>query len=112
MKDHDDGPQARAAYQRLLADRQLTLRVNTNVAAHELPCVEALGLGSGLGNDYLRLGHVKFFSDGSMGSRTAKLLTPFEKLDPGEADNFGIYITRSGRSWLRACSRQRHWAGR
>ena len=93
MKDHDDGPQARAAYQRLLADRQLKLRVNTNVAAHELACVEALGLGSGLGNDYLRLGHVKFFSDGSMGSRTAKLLTPFEKLDPGEADNYGIYIT-------------------
>ncbi|MFN2166678.1 MAG: amidohydrolase [Anaerolineae bacterium] len=93
MKDHDDGRQARLAYQRLLADRRLRLRVNTNVAAHELGHIEALGIGSGLGNDYLRLGHVKFFSDGSMGSRTAKLLDPFVKIDPAEADNFGIYIT-------------------
>jgi predicted amidohydrolase YtcJ len=93
MKDHDDGPQARAAYQRLMAARELNLRVNSNVAAHELDCIDVMGLGSGLGNDYLRLGHVKFFSDGSLGSRTAKMLTPFTRLDPAEADNYGIFIT-------------------
>ncbi|MCB9137878.1 MAG: amidohydrolase [Caldilineaceae bacterium] len=93
MKDEDDGPQARAAYQRLLARKQLKLRVNSNVAAHEIGCLTELGLHSGFGNDYLRLGHVKFFSDGSMGSRTARLLAPFEKLAEDEDDNLGIFIT-------------------
>jgi len=93
MKDHDEGPLSLAAYQRLRAQRELKLRVNANIAAHHLEDIAGLGLHTGFGDDYLRLGHVKFFSDGSMGSRTAALLAPFEKLSPAEADNTGIFIT-------------------
>lgn len=93
MKDHDEGPRALAAYQRLERAGQLRLRVNCNIAAHDLPHLAALGLHSGFGNDWLRLGHVKVFSDGSLGSRTAWMLHPFEKLETGEADNFGMVVT-------------------
>jgi predicted amidohydrolase YtcJ len=93
MKDHDDGPRALAAYQRLRRTGQLKLRVNCNIAAHDLPHLVALGLHSGFGDAQLRLGHVKVFSDGSLGSRTAWMLAPFGKLHPDEADNFGVVLT-------------------
>jgi predicted amidohydrolase YtcJ len=44
------------------------------------------GLRSGLGSDRLRIGPVKIFSDGSLGSETAAMLAPFE----GSGDNRGI----------------------
>lgn len=93
MKDHTEGPRALAAYQRLRRAGQLTLRVNCNISAHDLPHLVALGLNSGFGDDYLRLGHVKVFTDGSLGSRTAWMLAPFEKQDPGEPDNCGVSVT-------------------
>ncbi|MCB0130535.1 MAG: amidohydrolase [Caldilineaceae bacterium] len=93
MKDHGDGPRALAAYQRLYEKKQLQLRVNCNIAAHDLPHLAALALRYGFGNDYLRVGHVKVFTDGSLGTRTAWMLAPFAKLQPDEADNFGVSVT-------------------
>jgi predicted amidohydrolase YtcJ len=52
-----------------------------------------LGLLSGFGDEYLRLGHVKLFTDGSMGSRTAWMLAPFEKENPNDPDNFGVNVS-------------------
>jgi predicted amidohydrolase YtcJ len=40
-----------------------------------------MGLQTGFGNDRLRIGHVKYFSDGGMGARTAWMIDPF--LDAG-----------------------------
>jgi predicted amidohydrolase YtcJ len=37
-----------------------------------------LGLRSGLGDDWLRIGAFKFFADGTLGSETADMLAPFE----------------------------------
>jgi hypothetical protein len=37
----------------------------------------ALGLRTGLGDDTLRIGHVKYFADGGMGARTAWMLEPY-----------------------------------
>lgn len=93
MKSEDDGPQALAAYQRLHRERALKLRVNCNVSAQQLPHLAALGLRYGMGDDRLRLGHVKEFADGSLGSRTAWLLAPFEKEAPQEPDNLGVCLT-------------------
>ena len=92
-KDHNDGPQMLAALQRLRAAGDLRLRVNTNVAAHNLEHIAALGLHGGFGDDLLRLGHVKVFADGSLGSRTAWMLEPFEPVDGGEEDNYGVVLT-------------------
>jgi predicted amidohydrolase YtcJ len=46
-----------------------------------LDAIIGLGLRTGFGNDRLRIGHVKFFSDGGMGARTAWMIDPF--LDAG-----------------------------
>lgn len=37
-----------------------------------------MGLRSGLGDDWLRVGAFKFFADGTLGSETADMLAPFE----------------------------------
>ncbi len=92
-KDLDDGPAMLAAMQRLHSAGELRLRISTNVAAHNLEHVAALGLHTSFGDDVLRLGHVKVFSDGSLGSRTAWMLEPFEPVDGGERDNYGVVLT-------------------
>ncbi len=65
IKDMEEGPVTREAFRRL----QLPMRIFCNVAAHELG--RALPEPSGYAT-----GHVKFFSDGSMGSRTCRMLEP------------------------------------
>ncbi len=93
MKDQDEGPLALAAYQRLALHGLLNLRVNSNIASHDLPHLAELGLSSGFGNDFLRLGHIKLFADGSMGSRTAWLLTPYRSAHIESAGYAGISVT-------------------
>ena len=77
VKDANEGSLMLAVYRHLRADHALKLRVNCNIAAHHLDHLAALGLRSGFGDDYVRLGHVKVFADGSLGSRTAWMLAPF-----------------------------------
>jgi predicted amidohydrolase YtcJ len=55
----------------------LTLRVYHGVARGELPRARERGLTTGAGSEWLRLGPVKLFSDGALGSRTAYLLEPY-----------------------------------
>lgn len=93
MKDHDDGIQALVAYQDLNQRGELALRVNCNLTAHQLPALKELGLSYGFGDDRLRLGHIKVFADGSLGSQTALMEAPFEKSSPDEPDNLGIRLT-------------------
>lgn len=92
-KEGDHGPQEWAALLRLRADRQVKLRVSCNVAAHDLPHLAALGLRTGFGDSYVRLGHIKVFTDGSLGSRTAWLLEPFVSQSAEEAANYGVSVT-------------------
>jgi len=93
MKDSPDGIQEWSSLLRLREQGKMTVRVACNIAAHDLPHLAALGLRAGFGDDHLRLGHVKVFTDGSLGSRTAWLLDPFVKLDPAEAVNRGVSVT-------------------
>jgi predicted amidohydrolase YtcJ len=93
MKDQNEGPVALAAYQRLAREGRLKLRVNCNIAAHDLDHLESLGLSSGFGDNYLHLGHVKFFADGTMGSKTAWMLEPYEKSHVEEGDYAGVSLT-------------------
>jgi hypothetical protein len=73
-----------AAWQRLHADRRLSLRVWASLPAERLEDIIALGLRSGLGDDWLRIGPVKAFADGTLGSRTASLLEPFADAGLGQ----------------------------
>lgn len=95
MKDQEDGPKALASFARLNRRGQLKLRVSCNLAAHNLPLVEALGVSANMGDEHLRLGHIKIFADGTLGSRTAKMLEPF-LLDTAEnPENRGMMLTPS-----------------
>ena len=93
IKEGTDGAREWADLLQLREAGELRLRVNCNIAAHDLPHLAALGLRTGFGDNLLRLGHVKVFSDGSLGSRTAWMLAPFVKLAPAEAENTGVAVT-------------------
>ena len=43
----------------------------------------------GFGDDWIRIGAQKIFSDGALGPRTAYMIEPYE----GEPDNYGIAVT-------------------
>jgi predicted amidohydrolase YtcJ len=64
-------------WQDLHVDRLLTLRVSAARAAELLPGVRAAELRTGFGDELLRVGPVKAFLDGTLGSRTAHMLAPF-----------------------------------
>ncbi len=61
-------------FQHLHARDELTLRVWQSQPADRLPQLRAVGLRSGFGDDMLRLGYLKLFMDGTLGSATARLL--------------------------------------
>ena len=48
-----------------------------------------VGLRSGFGDEWLRIGGVKIFAAGALGSKTAAMIAPYE----GEPENFGIVVT-------------------
>ncbi len=83
-----EAPSAFAALQRLRAAGGLTLRIYESIPADLLDQAIALGIRTGFGDEWLRLGHLKIFSDGALGSRTALMLAPYE----GEPDNYGIAV--------------------
>lgn len=90
MKDHaEEGPQALRLYTRLRNRGRLPLRVSCNIEAAHLDHLIELGLQSGFGDEWVRLGHIKLFSDGSLGTRTAWMLESYA----GEPDNTGMYLT-------------------
>ncbi len=88
------------AYRGLAAAGELGMRVHPCLRPEQLDVAEAEGLRSGqpLGTDpldRLRLGWLKTFADGSLGSRTAALLEPLEPL-PGEPvppnGGYGVWL--------------------
>ncbi len=76
---HDfDGARCFEALQNIQASGQLKLRVVKNLPVDVLENAVAIGLRSGYGNDFLRIGSIKCFSDGALGPRTAAMLEPYE----------------------------------
>jgi predicted amidohydrolase YtcJ len=76
---HDmDRALALRAYQTLHSRGELTLRVLKSIPMESLDEALVIGLQTGLGDDWLRLGHVKMFMDGALGPRTALMLEGYE----------------------------------
>ncbi|HEY8195967.1 MAG TPA: amidohydrolase [Gemmatimonadales bacterium] len=65
------------AFRRLDAAAELRLRVLFHPPVAALSSLIAGGVRSGQGSEWLRLGGVKMFLDGSLGSRTAWMLEPY-----------------------------------
>ncbi len=87
---HDfDGRDCFTALQYLKEQGQLGLRIVKNVPVYRLEHAIGVGLRSGFGDDWLRIGGVKIFADGALGPRTAAMLQPYED----EAHNTGIVVT-------------------
>jgi hypothetical protein len=77
------------ALQELLHQGALQLRVLMHISVESLDGAIKAGLRSGFGNEYLRVGGVKMFADGSSASCTAAMLEPYEH----EPENWGIVVT-------------------
>ncbi len=78
-----DGAAAFQTFQKLHQGGRLDLRSWVTLPGDDLDNIIRLGLRTGFGNDKLRVGHIKFFSDGGMGARTAWLIDPFLDADCG-----------------------------
>lgn len=78
-----EGAGAFRAFQALQASGELKLRVTMQIPEENLDAAIQAGLRSGFGNEWLRIGGVKIFSDGALGARTAYMLEPYEGF-PGD----------------------------
>jgi len=66
-----------SAFQRRRDRGDLRLRVAMGIPHGSLDAALVLGLRSGLGDEWLRTGHLKIFTDGALGSQTAALEEPY-----------------------------------
>jgi len=67
------------ALQELHDTSRLRLRVVKSIPLDDLDHAIALGLRSGFGDEFLRIGAVKVFADGALGPRTAAMLAPYQE---------------------------------
>ena len=77
VQDMSASPAILRAYQRLLADDKLTVRVHGAQPLAHWERLAAPGITAGFGNDMLRIGVLKGFADGSLGSTTALFYDPY-----------------------------------
>ncbi len=82
LHDKDGWLGAIGLWQRLEQSGSLPLRVWQSTPADRLPALRELGLRSGAGSPLLRLGYLKTFMDGTLGSQTAWM-----------SDGSGVVIT-------------------
>ncbi len=89
---HDyDSIRCFTALQLLEKAEQLRLRVVKGIPFEALPHAAAVGLRSGFGSAYVRIGSVKLFADGALGPQTAAMLQPYE----GSPENTGFLLLDS-----------------
>lgn len=86
---HDfDGRSCFQALQTLKQRGELGLRFIKNIPAALIEHAVGVGLKSGFGDDWLRIGGIKMFADGALGPRTALMIRPYE----GEPHNRGLAV--------------------
>ncbi len=74
------------AYQDARANGDLSLRMNLMARGATFPALMQAGVRTGMGDEWLRIGPVKFAADGSASERTMAMSTPYA----GRPDDFGI----------------------
>lgn len=86
---HDfDRDRCFSALQVLRQEEKLHLRVLKSIPLENLQHAVALGLRTGFGDNFLRIGGVKAFADGALGPQTAGMLQPYL----GSDDNRGMLL--------------------
>jgi predicted amidohydrolase YtcJ len=76
-------------YQQLAKSGKLTVRIDLRWPLAAWNELAALGIEAGFGDDWVRIGGLKGFVDGSLGSSTAKMFEPFVN----EPNSTGVYVT-------------------
>jgi predicted amidohydrolase YtcJ len=76
-------------YQQLARAGKLTVRIDLRWPLAQWESLAKLGAEVGLGDDWVKIGGVKGFADGSLGSSTAKMYEPFVN-EPGST---GVFVT-------------------
>jgi predicted amidohydrolase YtcJ len=74
------------AYQDARAAGDLTLRMNLMARGGTFPALHSAGIRTGYGDEWLRIGPVKYAADGSASERTMAMSTPYAD----RPDDFGI----------------------
>jgi predicted amidohydrolase YtcJ len=96
-----------SALQILHAQGDLRLRVLKSIPLEDLSHAAALGLRTGFGDDFLRIGSVKAFADGALGPQTAAMLQPYDNnpqnlgmllMDSEELSEYGRTAVENGLS--------------
>ena len=95
------------AYGVLQRAGKLNLRVRLNLVRETFDALLKTGLRGEFGDDFLRLGALKLFADGSIGARNAALLEPYE----GEPRTRGELNLNYGQQALVAWLRKGHENG-
>jgi predicted amidohydrolase YtcJ len=90
-------------YQELARAGKLTVRVDLRWPLAQWESLARLGVEAGLGDDWVRVGGLKGFADGSLGSSTAKMYEPFVN-EPGST---GVWVTPPAklREYIQAADR-------
>ncbi len=73
-------------YQKFERENKLSCRIYTRLPIADCDNLIRLGIQYGMGSERLKLGSLKAFADGSLGSSTALFYEPYE----GEPDNVGL----------------------
>lgn len=76
-------------YQQLARQGKLSVRVDLRWPLAEWRELAKLGVEAGFGDDWVRIGGLKGFIDGSLGSSTAKMFDPYLH----EKESTGVYVT-------------------
>lgn len=91
--------------QAMRAQQRLDLRVLQHLPVEQLDDLIGVGLRSGFGDSLLRVGGIKMFLDGALGSRTAWMREPYEDSDDTgmrvlEPHRFEQLVTRAAAAGL------------
>ena len=107
IHDKDGWLGAPRIFGRIHEHEGLTLRVWQSVPHERITELTDAGIGPRLGDDYLRLGYLKAFMDGTLGSQTAWMLDGSGVSITTRRGAAGDHPRRRGRRLARRCSRDR-----
>lgn len=87
--DASASPEDLQAYQEAYAAGDLSVRIYSIMFVDFLAHMIAAGVHTGLGDEWVRVGGIKQFADGSISERTARLSQPYL----GRPDYFGLFLS-------------------
>jgi predicted amidohydrolase YtcJ len=105
VADADARPEDLQAYQNARDSGDLMMRVYSIMSVQGLDRMMSAGIHSGLGDEWVRVGGVKQYADGSISERTARLSQPYL----GRPDYYGLFL--SSEDQLYENGRKAHAAG-